>query len=111
MNLLFGSDDQIANWDYLLKPILPRVAACQPPEHRPVVDVEYNASAGLLDDLSGCAARRIHRLLRQMSPVDKYCACRRQPFWVEVGLRNCHIRATLPKENEWERLPIADAKN
>src|ERR1700692_257887 len=121
MNLLFGSDDQVANWDYLLtalrhggtqdKPILPPCAPGQPPEHRPVVDVEYDASAGLLDDLSGCAARRIHRLLRQMRPVDKNCACRRQPFWVQVGLRNCHIRAIFPEENEWERLPIADAEN
>ena len=74
MDLLFGADDQIAQPDDLLKPlrhggthdepILATVSARQPPEYRPIIDIEHHAAAGLLDDLGRGAACRIHRWLR-----------------------------------------------
>ena len=94
VDLLLGADHEVAQRDHRLQmradfarlhvPALSEAGAGQPPQHRPVVDVERDPRAGVARFLHCRDAGRIGLRLRQVRAGDAQCNRRRNELRIEI---------------------------
>ena len=119
--LLFRADNQVAPGQCCLKAfgdrcagykaILAQIFRCQPPKHRPIIDVEDHTSAIRFDSPRGAQARCEHAGRGEMRTVDENSTRRVKKPWIEVLLAQRHVGAILAIKDQRKRLAIADPEH
>ncbi len=80
--------------------------AGQPPQHRPIVDIEHGANLIAARVIERAAARAIYLLGREVRAGNQQCFRRCDERFVEIGFVDGHIRAILAIEDQRKRIAI-----